>query len=271
MTPQAPDAITSLAESGDCPATPRLLPIDKTRHDEAGPAPPRKLFMSLRDISFWIGSAKADSLLKKLCRVHAAPEAFDQLYRSLPDPWSTAAGYYRYQLLKYQRALSLLPNRNYHRALDVGCGLGVLTRLLAPRAEHVLGIDLSRCAVESAGKMSAAFPHAHYRQADLLGSDVPSMGQFDLVVVFDTLYYLAAFSDDVLRQARCRLTQLLTPGGILLLVNHYYFHFDQLSRVSREIHDCFRWAPQLHLLHERRRPFYLVSVLERQNDSASAG
>ena len=24
----------------------------------AGPAPPRKLFMSLRDVSFWIGSAK---------------------------------------------------------------------------------------------------------------------------------------------------------------------------------------------------------------------
>jgi hypothetical protein len=68
--------------------------------------------MSLRDVSFWIGSAKADSLLKKLCREHAGPEAFDQLYRSLPDPWSTTADYYRYQLLKYQRALSLLPNRN---------------------------------------------------------------------------------------------------------------------------------------------------------------
>src|ERR1700675_2785800 len=46
----------------------------------------------------------------------------------------------------------------------------------SPRSEHVLGIDLSRCAVESAGKMSAAFPHGHYRQADPLGSDVPSMG-----------------------------------------------------------------------------------------------
>ncbi len=48
------------------------------------------------------------------------------------------------------------------------------------------------------------------------------------------------------------------------LASHFYLRFDALSRVSRRIHDCFSSGPQLKLLGEYRRPFYLVSVLERR-------
>jgi hypothetical protein len=57
------------------------------------PAQHRRANCLCRFATFPSGLAvpKADSLLKKLCREHAGPEAFDQLYRSLPDPWSTTA------------------------------------------------------------------------------------------------------------------------------------------------------------------------------------
>jgi hypothetical protein len=57
--------------------------------------------------------------------------------------------------------------------------------------------------------------------------------------------------------------RLLVPGGILLLTDHFAFTLDPGSRWSAEIHRCFRSTVDLIPLHESRRPFYLVSVLEK--------
>src|SRR5215469_13753693 len=122
---------------------------------QLGRAVPRKFFMSLRDLSFWYYSARADSLLKKLRSKQNEQQAFESLYGALSDPWSTTVPYYRYQLRKYQVMLSCLPARSYGRALDIGCGLGVLTRMLAPAADEVLGVDFSRNAVDRAAELSA--------------------------------------------------------------------------------------------------------------------
>jgi len=226
-------------------------------------APPRKFFMSLRDLSFWARSSRADSLLKKIRREHGNEGAFDKLYEELRDPWNTNVPYYRYQLLKYQTILSFLPRRPYGRALDIGCGLGVLTRLMAPHAEHILGVDVSQCAIDAATRLSGEMKGVSFQRADLLHFPPESAGQYDLVIVIDTLYYLTPLTEELLERARKGLTDLLAPDGILLLVNHYYFGFDRLSRESREIHSSFGAAPGLCLVSEHRKPFYLASVLER--------
>ena len=186
---------------------------------------------------------------------------FDRLYESLHDPWSTAVPYYRYQLRKYQILISLLPLREYRRALDIGCGLGVLTAcwLHTPSRSWVLMFHNMR----SITPVGCPWPsNVQYRQADLLKLDSMQDGQFDLVVAADTLYY-SSLSDQVLEAARDRVMALLAPGGTLLLVNHYFFQFDRSSRLTRKIHNCFRWATGLRMIREHRRPFYLVSVLER--------
>lgn len=245
-------------------ASPKISDSMKPISQEFRPAVPRKFFMSFRDLSFWFYSARADSLLKRMRREQDDQQAFETLYQSLRDPWSTTVPYYRYQLRKYQVMLSLLPTRSYGRALDIGCGLGVLTRMLASQAGEVLGVDFSRQAIDRAAELSAGANNVRFKQADLLNiSELPE-GLFDLIVLADTLYYLSPQSDETFVSIRRQLTDLLAPGGILLLVNHFYFRFDGLSRVSRRIHDCFRWGPGLRLVGEYRRPFYLVSVLERR-------
>jgi SAM-dependent methyltransferase len=233
--------------------------LPKTR-----PAAPSKFFMSLRDISFWIRSAKTDSLLKRLRHEHGNEEAFDRLYQTLPDPWFAGMTQYRYQPLKYQVVLSLLPDRVYHRALDIGCGVGIFSRLLAQRADQVVGIDISQSAVDYAARTSAAVSNVEFRQADLLKLDSASLGQFDLVVLADTIYYLPDLSDRGLQAAREQVLNMLAPGGTLLLVNHYFFQLDSHSRMTRSIHTCFQWANGMRLESQHRRPFYLVSVLERE-------
>jgi len=234
-------------------ASPKIPDSMKLASQQLRPAVPRQFFMSLRDLSFWFYSARADSLLKRMRREQGDQEAFEALYQSLRDPWSTTVPYYRYQLRKYQVMLSFLPARSYDRALDIGCGLGVLTRMLSGLAGEALGVDFSRQAVDRAAELSAGTQNVRFKQADLLTIGELSEGLFDLIVLADT-------------PIREQLTGLLAPGGILLLVNHFYFRFDALSRVSRRIHDCFSSSAELRPHGEYRRPFYLVSVLERRGN-----
>jgi hypothetical protein len=62
---------------------------------------------------------------------------------------------------------------------------------------------------------------------------------------------------------------MLAPRGTLLLVNHYFFRLDAHSRLTHKIHECFRAGRDMRLAGRHRRPFYLVSVLERADDDAS--
>ena len=220
--------------------------------------------MSLRDISFWIRSARTDSLLKKLRDEHGNEEAFDRLYQALPDPWFAGVTRYRYQPLKYQIVLSLLPDRIYHRALDIGCGVGIFSRLLAGQAGQVVGIDISQSAVDHAAQNSAGVSNLEFRQGDMRNLESASLGQFDLVVLADTIYYLPDLSDRGLQSVREKVLGMLAPNGILLLVNHSFFQFDPHSRMTRKIYAGFQSGNGMHLESQHRRPFYLVSVLKRE-------
>jgi SAM-dependent methyltransferase len=229
------------------------------------PPPPRPFFMSPRDIAFWIQSARADARLARLTRECPLPEALDRLYRQRPDPWASTGSGYRYQRRKYQTLVSRLPARRYAHALDIGCGPGGLTRLLAPAVDRVLGIDLALAAVEQARQLSRDYPNVQFEPADLLALPLEWDQQFDLVVLADVLYYLAPLSDQGLKRLVATVGRLLTPGGLLLLVNHhFYFEIIPGARLTRPIHQAFRWSPLFHCREEQWRPFYLTSLLEKQ-------
>jgi SAM-dependent methyltransferase len=227
--------------------------------------------MSVRDIGFWIRSAQADAALARLRRQYRSQEALDRLYEQTPDPWGSTRPYYRYQRLKYEILISLLPVRRYANVLDLGCGMGGLTRQLSAHAEHVLGADLSAIAVEQARGLSQEYPNVAFRQADILDLAPHWERQFDLVILADVLYYLSPLADDDLKGIAQRVGRLLTPGGLLLLVNHH-FYFDCVpgARMTRPIRDAFRWSPSFRLLKERWRPFYLASLFEGRTSPTAA-
>jgi SAM-dependent methyltransferase len=152
---------------------------------------------------------------------------------------------------------------SYKRALDLGCGLGNLTRRLCNHADQVLGIDVSHVAIAQATQEGTEQSNLQFQQGDALNLSRDLDNGFDLVVIADTLYYLSPLSDEVLQTVRERVVQLLVPRGILLLVNHYTLNFDPGSRWSPKIHQVFRSAPAFTTIHESRRPFYLASVFEK--------
>jgi SAM-dependent methyltransferase len=221
-------------------------------------------FIFVSDIRFWIRSARSDAQLQNLRREHDNAQSLDLLYEDRKDPWGLDSPHFRYQQSKYAAMLSLLPSRRrYKRALDLGCGLGNLTRRLCNHADYVLGIDVSRVAIAQARRQTMEQDNLQFQQGDALNLSCDLDNGFDLVVIADTLYYLSPLSDEVLQKVRERVVGLLVPGGILLLVNHFTLNFDPGSRWSPKIHRIFRSTRDLKTVHETYRPFYLASIFEK--------
>lgn len=223
------------------------------------------VFISVRDIGLFLVSARSDARLKVLLHNGTAcAAAFDCLYADAPqnDPWASSLQQYQYQRRKYDALADLLPERPYRRALDLGCGLGLFTERLAPRAEEVLGIDISAVAIRCAADRSRRFRNVRMRQGDIMALDAELNGSFDLVVVADTIYYLPPpIQDNTLKCLAVRLARLLTPDGILLVVDHHFPLPNAQTQLTRRIHRAFQWSPALTLLAEHRRAFFLASLL----------
>jgi len=223
---------------------------------------PKKFFMTLRDIAFWVRSARTDATLEKLQVEHGSQKAFDLLYSRKSDPFSSGLSCYRYQKLKYEKLISFLPKRNYPNVLDVGCGLGPFTRELSPYSGRVLGVDLSEQALIQARDCSRGYPNMRFEQRDIqhIGKIQET---FDLIAVLDVLYYLPNLSNEMLKSVAGQLESLLAPGGLLLLVNHFFFRVDPASRQTRRIHDSFQGNTSLQLVSENKRAFYLASLYSK--------
>ncbi len=219
------------------------------------------LFLLPRDFRLFLLGARTDAAVERVRAVSGARAAFEQLYLASDDPWASAAPRFRYQQHKYEQIMALLPERRFRHSLDLGCGLGLLSRRLAARSDHVLGIDVADAALVHARRRHAAIANLSFAQGDLQHLATDLNGRFDLVVVADTLYYLHPLDDELLKTLTARIATLLAPDGICLLANHFFFGADAESRVSRRIHDAFAWSSGLTVLHQYRRAFFLATLL----------
>ena len=217
-----------------------------------------------RDIPLFLASARTDAAIERARVLHGARAAFEAAYTRSPDPWASAAPRFRYQARKYGQIMALLPQRRFRSALDLGCGLGLLSQRLAGRCDAVLGLDVAEAALGHARARAAGLPNLGFAQGDLLDLPRDLDGRFDLVVAADTLYYLSPLPDDLLKSLSARLADLLMPGGMCLLVNHFFFSADAESRRSRRIHDAFAWSHRFDVHSQHRRAFFLAMLLDRR-------
>lgn len=109
--------------------------------------------------------------------------------------------------------LNQLPHR-IGEALDLGCGTGDFSRLLAARADRVLGLDLSPGMVSAASTRSAGFANLEFQNADALKWKSPP-ARFDCVAAIATLHHLP------MGEVVARMKQALRPGGSMLILDLY--------------------------------------------------
>ncbi len=103
------------------------------------------------------------------------------------------------------------------RVLDVGCGVGRWSRLLAARGAQVMGVDLSPTMIAQAQKRAVAAGVAdrcRFQVQDLSNLDVGE--KFDLVLGVTVLQHI--LDPGRLRTALEAMTAHLAPGGRMILL-----------------------------------------------------
>lgn len=103
------------------------------------------------------------------------------------------------------------------RVLDVGCGVGRWSRLLAARGARVTGVDLSPTMIAEAERRAAASglsSRCRFSVQDSTALEID--GTFDLIVCVTVLQHV--LDAGALRSALERMTLHLAPGGRLVLL-----------------------------------------------------
>ncbi len=137
---------------------------------------------------------------------------FQRLYKANPDPWGFRTS--AYEQTKYRQTLSALGDRHFTSGLEIGCSIGVLTRVLAERCDSLLGLDIVEDPLEAARSRCADQSQVRFRRMQV-PAEWPA-GWFDLMVFSEVLYFLAATD---IEQCANRVRGSLLPGGMVILVN----------------------------------------------------
>ncbi len=96
--------------------------------------------------------------------------------------------------------------------LDIGCGTGEFSRLLAKRADRVIAMDLSPMMIEVAKQRSRQYINIDFQVSDVLQSQLPAE-QFDAIVSIATLHHLPV------EKLLPNLKSALKPGGRLIILD----------------------------------------------------
>ena len=165
-------------------------------------------------------------------------EHYDSLWRR-GDPWQYETSTFERE--KYRREISLLDGRRYARALEIGCGAGAFTRLLADLSDEVDALDISPSAIEQA-RQSVPLDAVHFQVANVMRWEPLGQRKWDLITLADTIACIGS-TYSVLEVA-CLAATLIgatAPGGRLLLADTYGGVPELPFRawITRTYHDLF--------------------------------
>ena len=178
---------------------------------------------------------------------------FDALYNDNTDPWQYQTRWYEKR--KRDICLAILPQSEYNNTIELGCGNGVLSELLAQRCQALVSIDGNQRAVQLAKERLAELSHVKVIQgvvpnrllnlreaiieASPLSNDTPTIEPaFDLIVISEILYYLSPNDiDTVIAWTQ----QNLAIGGTLLCC-HWRYAIDGFAMTGETVHQRLHHA-----------------------------
>jgi len=150
-----------------------------------------------------------------------------------------------------EQAIELMGISSSAQVLDVGCGSGWATRLMAEKARdgRVVGIDIANEMITVARETSAQFSNIEFRVASAEALPFAD-AEFTAAFSMESLYYYA----DVL-QALKEIKRVLGPGGLFVTVVDLY----------QENLPSHQWIEQLKV------PVHLLSIPQYRSLFESAG
>ena len=181
-------------------------------------------------------------------------EYFEELYAKSEDPWSFETS--EYERSKYERTISVLGGRRFHRALEAGASIGVFTRMLADRCDELLAVDVSERAVAAASERLSGQGHVRVERRTL-PEEMPA-GPFDLIVASEVLYYFPG--EEMLAVLR-GFERELAPGGALLAV-HWRRETKTYPLQGDQVHELLAQNTRLQNEETIVEPDYRLDLFE---------
>ncbi|GLY17805.1 class I SAM-dependent methyltransferase [Kineosporia rhizophila] len=182
------------------------------------------------------------------------PTDFEKRYQENSDPWDYRGSWYERR--KYALTVASLPRERYRLVWEPACSIGVLTRLLAERADRVIASDISSTAVAHA-RSGEVPPNVEWDVVRL--PSVSGITDADLVVLSEILYYLdPSDRERVLAQA----WDTLAPGGDLIVV-HWRSSSEDTYLSGDETHTWLRARPGWRHLVTHVDEEFVLDVLRK--------
>ncbi len=151
--------------------------------------------------------------VKTLPQPHAPAGASSNGWAASADAWIASLGEdgdYSRKFILDEPMIERIRNRNFRKALDVGCGEGRFCRMMQALGITTIGVDPTLALIERARMLD---PQGEYRigRAETLEVEEES---FDVVVS-----YLSLIDIPDIANAALRMVRALRPGGALLIAN----------------------------------------------------
>lgn len=162
------------------------------------------------------------------CPLYAEPELYDLLFPSARDGACLRDEVQRERIIAAERFYLDEARRGNGRVLELGCGSGRLTILIAQSGIEIVGADLSNSMLEAArAKAAAAGVQVEFVLADMRCFDLP--GQFSAIFIpGNSLLHLLTIED--LKQCFRSVRRHLAPNGRLVFDISKW----DLSRLARD-------------------------------------
>ena len=179
---------------------------------------------------------------------------FENIYREHEDPWNFETS--PYERTKYRETLDTLNRPRYSRGLELGCSIGVQTRMLAERCDDLVAVDASQLALDRAKDRCRDLTNAEFARMTI-PEEYPG-GCFDLTVLSEVGYYFSAPDLSTLADT---IREHSNAGSQLMMV-HWLLEVHDYPLSGDNVHELFLARPEWSRVHGVRREKYRIDLLE---------
>ena len=192
-------------------------------------------------------------------------EHFEKLFTEHLDPWSYTN---RYEQIKYEQTLDMIPNVAIENALELACAEGHFTVQFASRVKQLLATDISQTALDRCEQRCRDFDNVTFECLDFSTETI--VDQFDLITCSEVLYFVG--DRHQLYPVVENFANALKPGGYLIMTHSNVLIDDSSSSGfdwghafgAKFIGETFARSPQLEFIQELQTPLYRIQLFQRR-------